>query len=70
MGLVACPQRNARAARRFQITRDTPVTLRVLNRDTMHFFLDEDPIEAREVTLCVAGRLAFVPGKNFQPKNN
>ncbi len=70
LGLVACPKRNARAARRFQITRDTPVTLRVLNRDTMHFFLDEDPIEAREVTLRVAGRLAFVPGKNFQPKNN
>ena len=46
------------------------MTLRVLNRDTMHFFLDEDPIEAREVTLRVAGRLAFVPGKNFQPKNN
>jgi diacylglycerol kinase family enzyme len=70
LGLVACPRRNARAARRFQITRDTPVTLRVLNRDTMHFFLDEDPIEAREVTLRVAGRLAFVSGKNFQPKNN
>jgi diacylglycerol kinase family enzyme len=70
LGLVACPKRNARAARRFQITANTPVTLRVLNHDTMHFFLDEDPIEAREVTLRVAGRLAFVPGKNFQPKNN
>ncbi len=70
LGLVACPQRNARAARRFQITRDTPLTLRVVNRDSMHFFLDEDPIEAREVTLRVAGQLAFVPGKNFKPKNN
>lgn len=70
LGLVACPQRNARTARQFRITHETPVTLRVLNRDSMHFFLDEDPIEAREVTLRVAGRLAFVPGKDFKPKRN
>ena len=70
LGLVPCGKRNARAANRYRITRDTPVTLRVLNRDRMHFFLDEDPIEAREVTLRVAGQLAFVPGKEFNPKQN
>ena len=70
LGLVACPQRNARTAKQFRITRETPVTLRVLNRDRMNFFIDEDPVEAREVTLRVAGRLAFVPGKDFNPKRN
>ncbi len=70
LGLVLCRKRNAQAAKHYRITRDTPVTLRVLNRDHMHFFLDEDPIEAREVTLRVAGQLAFVPGKKFNPKRN
>ena len=70
LGLVPCGKRNARAAKHYRITRDAPVTLRVLNRDRMHFFLDEDPIEAREVTLRVAGQLAFVPGKEFNPKQN
>ena len=67
LGLVACPQRNARTAKQFQINRDTPLTLRVVNRDSMQFFLDEDPIEAREITLRVAGQLTFVPGKNYKP---
>jgi diacylglycerol kinase family enzyme len=70
LGLVACPKRNARTAKQFRITRETPITLRVLNRDRMSFFIDEDPIEAREITLRVAGRLAFVPGKDFNPKRN
>ena len=70
LGLVACPKRNTRTARQFRITRETPVTLRVLNRDRLNFFIDEDPVEAREVTLRVAGHLAFVPGKDFKPKRN
>jgi len=70
LGLVASPQRNARTAKQFRITRETPVTLRVLNHDRMNFFIDEDPVEAREITLRVAGRLAFVPGKDFNPKRN
>lgn len=70
LGLAPCGKRNARTAKHYRVTSDTPVTLRVLNRDRMHFFLDEDPIEAREVTLKVAGQLAFVPGKDFNPKQN
>ncbi len=70
LALVAFPKRNARTAKQFRITRETPITLRVLNRDRMNFFIDEDPVEAREITLRVAGRLAFVPGKDFNPKRN
>ena len=70
MGLVLNGKNNAREAKQFRITHETPVTPRVLNRYSMHFFLDEDPIEARKVTLRVAGQLAFVPGKDFNPKRN
>ena len=60
-------KRVAHGARRFRITADAPLTLRAAKNKKLNFFLDEDPLTARELTLRVAGRLAFVPGKNFKP---
>ncbi len=60
-------KRVAHGARRFRITANTPLTLRAAKNRKLNFFLDEDPLTARELTLRVAGRLAFVPGGNFKP---
>ena len=60
-------KRVAHGARRFRITADAPLTLRAAKNKKLNFFLDEDPLTARELTLRVAGRLAFVPGKNLKP---
>ena len=67
LGLVFNVKANAQEARQFNITKEAPVVMRVLNREHMQFFIDEDPVEAAKVTLRVAGHLAFVPGKNFTP---
>ncbi len=40
--------------------------LRILDRDSVEFFLDEDPeVAYRELTIEVAGTLAFVPGSGY-----
>jgi len=39
---------------------------RVQGGKRMPFFIDEDPLEASEVTLRVAGLLPFIPGKKFK----
>ncbi len=40
--------------------------LRILDRDTVEFFLDEDPeLAYRKLTIEVAGTLAFVPGSAY-----
>ena len=60
-------KRMAHGARQFRITAKTPLTIRAAKNRRLNFFIDEDPLTARELTLKVAGRLAFVPGKNFKP---
>jgi len=67
LSLVPRAKALAKEARIYRITADTPVTLRVRGGERMPFFIDEDPLEASEVTLRVAGLLPFIPGKNFQP---
>jgi hypothetical protein len=42
--------------------------LRVTDRDSMEFFLDEDPVIAYgRLSLGVAGSISFVPGPDYQP---
>ena len=67
LSLVPRAKALAKEARIFRITDDTPVTLRVVNGERMPFFIDEDPLEAAQLTLRVAGSLPFIPGKNYQP---
>ncbi len=45
------------------ITPDCPAQVHLVDRDRVEMFLDEDPITLyRQVTISVAGSLAFVPG--------
>ena len=67
LSLVPRAKALAKEARIFRIPDDTPVTLRVLNGERMPFFIDEDPLEAAQLTLRIAGSLPFIPGKNYQP---
>ena len=67
LSLVPRAKALAKEARIFRITDDTPVTLRVVNGERMPFFIDEDPLEAAQLTLRIAGSLPFIPGKNYQP---
>ena len=67
LSLVPRAKALAKEARIFRITDDTPVTLRVVNGERMPFFIDEDPLEADQLTLRIAGSLPLIPGKNYQP---
>ena len=67
LSMMLRQKRMAHGARQFRITAKTPLTMRALKNRKLNFFIDEDPLTARELTLKVAGRLAFVPGKNFKP---
>ena len=67
LSLVPRAKALAKEARIFRITDDTPATLRVVNGERMPFFIDEDPLEAAQLTLRIAGSLPFIPGKNYQP---
>tara|TARA_Y100000588_G_scaffold17237_1_gene17966 strand:- start:2207 stop:3226 length:1020 start_codon:yes stop_codon:yes gene_type:complete len=67
LSLVPRAKALAKEAKIYRITADTPVTLRVAGGERMPFFIDEDPLEAAELTLHMAGSLPFVPGKKFQP---
>ena len=59
--------RLARKALQFRIGATDRVEIRLLNRDAVEFFLDEDPAVLRKkVTIQVAGTLAFVPGPDYQ----
>lgn len=66
LSLVPRAKALAKEARILRITANTPVTLRVQGGKRMPFFIDEDPLEASEVTLRVAGLLPFIPGKKFK----
>ena len=67
LSLVPRAKALAKEAKIFRITEDTPVTLRVVNGERMPFFIDEDPLEAAQLTVRMAGALPFIPGKNYQP---
>ena len=70
LSLVPRAKALAKEAKIFRITADTPVTLRVANGEGMPFFIDEDPLEAAQLTLRMAGTLPFITGKNFQPNRS
>jgi hypothetical protein len=64
--LVFAPRHLLRGALRIRIEGPARVTIRLVDRDTAEFFLDEDPmIFHGRLTLQVAGSLAFVPGPDY-----
>lgn len=64
--LVLAPRRLVRSAWRIKVKTSEQVEIRLVDRDFVEFFLDEDPtLIYRYLTLQVAGSLAFVPGPEY-----
>jgi hypothetical protein len=64
--LVLAPRRLLRDALKIRIEGQERVEIRLLDRNTAGFFLDEDPMTFYgRLTLQVAGSLAFVPGPEY-----
>ena len=67
LSLLFSPHRVARNALQMLITNSNSVEVRLVNRDAVEFFIDEDPLVFHSrVLIQVAGTLAFVPGQNYQ----
>jgi Diacylglycerol kinase catalytic domain len=65
--LVLAPRRLLRGALRIRIEGPERVEIRPVDRDAVEFFLDEDPMTFHgQLTLQVAGSLAFVPGPEYR----
>jgi hypothetical protein len=65
--LVVVPRRLLRGALKIRIEGQERVEIRLLDRNTAEFFLDEDPMSYHgRLTLQVAGSLAFVPGPEYR----
>jgi diacylglycerol kinase family enzyme len=63
LSLMAAHRRAVEHAVTIPIELDRPARVSLVDRDRVEMFLDEDPIELyRQVTISVAGSLAFVPG--------
>jgi hypothetical protein len=65
--LVLAPHRLLRGALKIRMEGQERVEIRLLDRNSAEFFLDEDPmIFHGRLTLQVAGSLAFVPGPEYR----
>jgi hypothetical protein len=65
--LVLAPRRLLRGALKVRIEGQERVEIRLLDRNSAEFFLDEDPTTFHgRLTLQVAGSLAFVPGPEYR----
>jgi hypothetical protein len=65
--LVLAPRRLLQDALHIRIEGPERVEIRLIDRDAVEFFLDEDPMTFHgRLTLEVAGSLAFVPGPEYR----
>jgi hypothetical protein len=65
--LLFSRHRLAKNALQMRITDSNCVEVRLANRDSVEFFLDEDPLVFHgSVRIRVAGTLAFVPGQDYR----
>jgi diacylglycerol kinase-like protein len=65
--LVLSPHRLLRGALRIRIEGPECVEIRLVDRDAVEFFLDEDPMTFHgRLSLQIAGSLAFVPGPEYR----
>ena len=65
--LVLTPQRLIRDALRIKVSKFEGVEIRLIDRDAAEFFLDEDSMTFHgQLSLQVAGSLAFVPGPEYR----
>ena len=56
-----------RGSRRLRIEKDQPLEIRFVDRESVEFFLDEDPVTTcGRLSLGIAGSIAFVPGPEYR----
>ncbi len=66
LSLLLRPSLRAQRVRKIAIGSSDRVQIRLIDRDAVDFFLDEDPATVRgQVTIEVAGVLQFVPGSDY-----
>ena len=64
---IVSPQKLLTHARRIRIEKSQRLEIRFVDRDRVELFLDEDPVSTyRQLSLGVAGSIAFVPGLDYQ----
>ena len=64
---LVAPQRLLPHTRRIRIEKNQRLEIRLLDRDCVEFFLDEDPVTThKRLSLEVAGSIAFVPGPEYR----
>jgi diacylglycerol kinase family enzyme len=65
---LVAPQRLLRQTRCIRLEKNQRLEIRFADRDSVEFFLDEDPLTAYgRLSFEVAGSIAFVPGPDYQP---
>ena len=63
---LIAPRRLLRHTRCIRIEKNQSLAIRVLDRERIEFFLDEDPVTSyKQLRLGVAGSIAFVPGPDY-----
>jgi hypothetical protein len=66
---ILAPSRLIPGAHCIRLEKDQRLKIRLIDRECVEFFLDEDPLTTYGcLTLGVAGSIAFVPGPNYQTK--
>jgi hypothetical protein len=66
---ILAPSRLIPGAHCIRLEKDQRLKIRLIDRECVEFFLDEDPLTTYgRLTLGVAGSIAFVPGPNYQTK--
>jgi diacylglycerol kinase family enzyme len=64
---ILAPSRLLADAHSIRLEQNQSLKIRLLNRDWVEFFLDEDPLTTHGcLSLSVAGSIAFVPGPDYQ----
>ncbi|MFN2491558.1 MAG: diacylglycerol kinase family protein [Pyrinomonadaceae bacterium] len=64
------PKSVVAGARRIRLEKDQSLEIRLTDRKSVEFFLDEDPLTAfGRLRVGVAGSIAFVPGPDYQVKS-
>jgi diacylglycerol kinase family enzyme len=65
---IVAPQRLIAHTRCIRLEKNQRLEIRFADRDSVEFFLDEDPITTSgRLSFEVAGSIAFVPGPDYQP---
>jgi hypothetical protein len=68
---LVAPQRLIPYTRCIRIERHERLEIRFVDQDCVEFFLDEDPVTTYgQLSLGVAGSIAFVPGPDYQQMGN